>query len=89
MVFPLLAAALPAAGGAATAAGAAAAASQAGMVLGGANIALGLGQTFLGYQAKQQQYKADKAASFLAFLEILSLILIFLWCSVKLTCLSA
>lgn len=61
MVFPLLAAALPATGGAATAAGAAAAASQAGMVLGGANIALGLGQTFLGYQAKQQQYRADKA----------------------------
>ena len=61
MVFPVLAAALPATGGAATAAGAAAAASQAGMVLGGANMALGIGQQVLGFQAKQQQYKADKA----------------------------
>lgn len=47
--------------GAQTAGSAAAAASKAGMWLGGANIALGLGQTFLGYQAQKQQYEYDKA----------------------------
>ena len=55
MVFPLLAAAPAAAG----AAGGAAAAT--GAWVGGANALLGMGQSFLGYQAKKQQYALDTA----------------------------
>ena len=59
MVFPLLG--LGAGAAAAGGGGAAAAAATWGSVIGGANIALGLGQTFLGYQAKSSQYQFDKA----------------------------